>query len=157
MTVLLISGSRDANYRMLDYVDFALKEAMKAKWSIMVGDNHLGVDTRVLAYCNAVGYKDICVVSVASEGPRSIKAASGVAVVSKSTAEQYAARDKFMADMADRGLFIWNGSSPGTLAAHEYMKSLYKPVSLANFAKPQMKLTKTQLKREAEEKQLKLF
>ena len=157
MTVLLISGSRDANYKMLEYVDFSLKEAIKYGWSIMVGDNPKGVDLRVLAYCNSVGYKDICVVSVASEGARSIKELNKISAPSRSTAQQYAKRDRFMADMADRGLFIWNGTSPGTLAVYEYMLSIYKPVTLANFAKPTMKLKKEQLKRKSDSSQLSLF
>ena len=158
MTVLLICGSRVANYKMLDYVDFSIREAVKARWTIMVGDNHLGVDMRVIEYCEEIGYKDVCVMSNEKEPARSLATLRGAKdVKSKLTAEQYANRDRLMADMADRGLFIWNGKSPGTLALHEYMKSLYKPVSLANFGKPQMKLTKTQLKPEPVEKQIKLF
>ena len=38
-----------------------------------------------------------------------------------------------MADLADRGLFLWNGASKGTSAVYEYMQSLDKPADLRTF------------------------
>jgi hypothetical protein len=48
-------------------------------------------------------------------------------------AHGYTQRDRYLAELADRGLFLWNGISSGTKAAHDYMLTLKKPVHLLMF------------------------
>ncbi len=55
--------------------------------------------------------------------------------------ESYTARDRAMADFCTTGMFIWNGKSPGTKAAFDYMAAQGKQCYLADFSKKPMKLT----------------
>lgn len=45
----------------------------------------------------------------------------------------YHARDRYMADMATIGLFIWNGWSQGTKAGADYMAARGKEAHLKEF------------------------
>jgi hypothetical protein len=47
--------------------------------------------------------------------------------------DKYAVRDRYMADQAARGVFIWNGESDGTKASYAYMTERGKTAHLATF------------------------
>lgn len=46
---------------------------------------------------------------------------------------RYTVRDRWMADNAQIGVFVWNGESPGTKAGYDYMCSRKKEAHLKMF------------------------
>ncbi|MCC7447112.1 MAG: hypothetical protein IT324_06835 [Anaerolineae bacterium] len=134
---LLIAGSRHASPAMLATANQAVMRAKANGWCVLVGDAE-GIDTAVIVACNQQQVNYICF-GIAAK-PRS-KAFSSVRdggtgryirVASKKPYD-YATRDRHMADLADRGVFLWTGESKGTKKAYDYMQSLNKPVDLLTF------------------------
>ena len=62
---LMISGSRSANWNMLEYARRVVDRAIKSGWQIVVGDNPDGVDAEVIRECNLRHYGNVIVVGVA--------------------------------------------------------------------------------------------
>ncbi|MBN8634418.1 MAG: hypothetical protein J0M07_03785 [Anaerolineae bacterium] len=141
---LMISGSRQATPEMIRYACDSVRRAKEKGWTVMIGDNPKGVD---LAVVSAFG-KGLIVASVAAEGARSLNLLKGGRGDTTRSAAEYAARDRLMADMCSIGMFVWNGKSPGTKAAFDYMASLGKKCYLADFSGKKVKLTEANAKPE---------
>ena len=58
-THILIAGSRDASPAMLDYARRVVRRAHQLGWTIVVGDNPLGVDMTVVRECRRLRAKVI--------------------------------------------------------------------------------------------------
>ncbi|MEP7287893.1 MAG: hypothetical protein ABI947_19250 [Chloroflexota bacterium] len=145
---LLIAGSRQATEAMLHAAYKAVVRARANGWAIHVGDAQ-GVDAAVVAACNELGVNYVCF--GLGSAPRNSQVSGSVTGrywrVAPDKAKDYAARDRVMVDCSDRGLFIWNGQSKGTLAGHTYMQQLGKPVDLLTFGEQaQVKEQETQAK-----------
>ncbi len=128
---LFIAGSRQATPAMLRTAYHAVQRAKEHGWTVLVGDNPHGVDAAAVRACDQLGV-DVTVVGIAPK-PRnggSLRPSSRYICCRTSS---YTQRDRYLAGMADRGLFIWNGTSRGTKAVHDYMDSLSKPVHLMIF------------------------
>ncbi|MBN1965318.1 MAG: hypothetical protein JW910_11785 [Anaerolineae bacterium] len=138
--VVLIAGSRNATPQMLDYARRAVRRAHERGYTIVVGDNPKGVDMAVMRECRRL--KTPVIVAGAGNFPRNggcqhgsyvkvhhdtYRAAGGYLL------NRYTVRDRWMADNAQIGLFLWNGDSPGTKAGHEYMVGRGKDAHLVNF------------------------
>lgn len=127
---LMIAGSRHATPNMLEYARRVVAVAIKHRWTIVVGDNPQGVDAQVVTELNQLDYSDVIVVGIARQ-PRNGGVSSGQYIQIGTT---YTERDQAMARSCDRGLFIWNGKSPGTLRGSRYMKGIgNKTVHLMEF------------------------
>lgn len=129
---LFIAGSRRATPAMLRTAYRAVQRAQQLGWTVLVGDNPQGVDAAVVRACDELGV-DVTVVGIACQ-PRNGGSQRPGSRYIQHQAHNYTQRDCYLADQADRGLFIWNGSSPGTKAVHDYMGTLDKPVHLLTFA-----------------------
>jgi len=137
---LLIAGSRKATDAMLHKARQAVERAKANGWCVLVGDAD-GIDTAVIAACNEQQVNYICFGIDAK--PRSTAFSSvkdgGTGRYMRVASQHpydYAMRDRHMAELADRGLFLWNGESKGTKAAYDYMQTLHKPVDLLTFGAP---------------------
>jgi predicted Rossmann-fold nucleotide-binding protein len=127
---LYIAGSRHTSPNMLTYARRVVATAIERGWTIVVGDNHQGIDSEVVREASRLGYEDVIVVGIAGE-PRNGGVSDGTYIRYGTT---YADRDRAMARASDRGLFIWNGRSRGTRDAHAYMKARNKTVHLMDFS-----------------------
>lgn len=128
---LLIAGSRAATPPMLEAAQRAVERAVQHHWLVMVGDNPQEVDATVVGACIALAAN--YVVFGISATPRNPDVPPDH-YHCVSTARDYTERDRFMVQHADRGLFVWNGTSPGTLAGYDMMKFLGKPADLLNLS-----------------------
>ena len=108
---------------------------------VVVGDNPKGVDLAVVQACRY--FKAKVVVVVVANFPRNggCKHGSYVKVecdthrgMGGHLLDAYTVRDRYMADMSQLGVFIWDGRSRGTKAGHDYMASRGKQAHLINFA-----------------------
>ncbi len=137
---LLIAGSRDATPEMLDYARRVVRRAHEKGYMIVVGDNPKGVDYAVVQECRRLQAK-VIVCGIANY-PRNggckhgeyIKVARDIYRAGKGRLfAAYHARDRYMADMSNIGVYIWNGWSKGTKAGADYMQSRNKEVHLKEF------------------------
>lgn len=139
-THILIAGSRDASHAMLDYARHAVRRAHQLGWTIVVGDNPLGVDMTVVRECRHLQAK-VIVAGVANfprnggckhgeyvKVERDLYRCAGGGLLSG-----YAVRDRWMVDNCQRAIFIWNGDSPGTLAGYQYALQRGKEAHLISF------------------------
>jgi hypothetical protein len=129
VTHLLIAGSRDATRAMLDYARRAAQRAHERGYTVVGGDNPKGVDLAVVRECRRL--KTPVIVAGAGHFPRNGGCQHGSYVkVHRDTyraanghlLNRYTVRDRWMADTANLGVFIWNGDSPGTRAGYEYVR-----------------------------------
>jgi uncharacterized phage-like protein YoqJ len=123
---LFIAGSRQATPAMLDTAYRAVQRAKELSWTVIAGDNPLGVDAAVLRACEELEVP-IIVIGIAAQ------ARNGAEQYMRCPARNYTGRDRYLADHADRGLFIWDGRSRGTKNGHDYMLSLGKTTHLMTF------------------------
>lgn len=139
-THLMISGSRYATREMLDYTCRAVRRAHRLGWMILVGDNPKGVDMAVVQECRRL--KARVIVAGIANFPRNYGCKHGSYVkvahdLYRSSGGRllagYTARDRWMVDMCQRSVFIWNGDSPGTFAGYEYAVQRGKEAHLINF------------------------
>lgn len=142
VTHVLIAGSRTATSQMLAYTRRAVRRAHEQGYTIVVGDNPKGVDMAVVRECRRL--KTPVIVAGISNYPRNggckhgnyvkvhrdLYRASGGRLLNR-----YTVRDRWMADTAQIGLFVWNGDSPGTKAGFDYMNERGKDAHLINFDK----------------------
>jgi ribonuclease HI len=126
---LMISGSRSANWNMLEYARRVVDRAINSGWQIVVGDNPDGVDAEVIRECNLRHYGNVIVVGVAQK-PRNGGVRGGQYVQRGSS---HGERDQLMAKASDRMLGIWDGKSPGTEKAYQFAQSLNKAAHLMSF------------------------
>ena len=127
---LYIAGSRRASSNMLEYARRVVAKAIENGWTIVVGDNHRGVDNEVVREANRLDYSDVIVVGIARK-PRNGGVSGGQYI---RYGRRYLDRDRAMGRASDRGLFIWDGQSRGTPQAHAYMKACNKTVHLIDFS-----------------------
>lgn len=137
---VFIAGSREATAQMLDYARRAVRRAHERGYTVVVGDNPRGVDRAVVNECRRL--KTPVIVAGAENFPRNggCKHGSYVKVhrdtyrgASGYLLNRYTVRDRWLADTAQVGLFIWNGTSPGTKAGYDYMRGRGKDAHLVNF------------------------
>lgn len=137
---LLIAGSRYATREMLDYARRVVRRANDKGYVVVVGDNPKGVDMAVVQECRRLRTK-VIVCGIANF-PRNrgckhgeyIKVERDIYRTGKGRLfEAYHARDRYMADMSDIGVYIWNGWSKGTKEGADYMESRNKEVHLKEF------------------------
>lgn len=132
-TKLLISGSREASQKMLEYAERTVIRAKQLSWSIIVGDAS-GVDHAVMLACGKYHVSFHCY--GISPVPRHYYSRSGAPDGLGDytmVPGDYLARDRFMAGLCDRAICIWNGVSRGTLYTHNQVVALGKPSDLMRF------------------------
>jgi len=142
ITHIMIAGSRYATREMNHYARRVVRRAAQLGHVIVVGDNPKGVDLAVVQACRHLKAK-VVVVGIANF-PRNGGCKHGSYVkVERDTyrgmgghlLDAYTVRDRYMADMTQLGVFVWDGRSPDTKAGHDYMASRGKQAHLINFAK----------------------
>lgn len=139
-TRLLIAGSRYATREAIQYARRVVRRAHELGYTILVGDNPKGVDMAVVQECRRL--KAHVVVVGVTNGPRNGGCTHGSYVkVDRDTyrsaggrlPDRYVVRDRYLADMAQRGVFVWNGQSTGTKAVYDYMTGRGKETHLVTF------------------------
>jgi hypothetical protein len=141
---LLITGSRMASPEMLTTAHQAVERAMSNGWMVLVGDNPHGVDAAVIDACDELGV-NVLVFGI-SQRPRKGSQRDGTYWQvdlkrpdddeEQATFAGYAARDRYMVDLADRVFALWNGTSKGTKAGYEYAVQSGKSADLRTFQLP---------------------
>lgn len=140
ITHLLIAGSHEATPQMLDYARKVVRHAHAKGFTILVGDNWRGVDMAVVRECRRL--KVPVIVTGAGNFPRNGGCKHGSYIkVHRDTyrgangylLNRYTVRDRWLVDNAQMGIFIWNGESPDTEAAFNYMHSRGKACWLKQF------------------------
>ena len=125
-----IAGSRDATGAMLNYAIEKVREAHKRGYTVLVGDNPRGVDRAVVLECRKLKAK--VVVAGVGRFPRNGGCEHGSYVKVDRNLYQadgggrlngFTVRDRYLADNAQIGLFLWNGRSKGTKDAYDHMAS----------------------------------
>ncbi|MBK9121538.1 MAG: hypothetical protein IPM16_00255 [Chloroflexi bacterium] len=141
ITHVLIAGSRDASPDMLAYARKAVQRAHRLGWTVLVGDSPKGVDLAVVRECRRL--KAPVIVAGTAPFPRNHGCKHGQYI--KVARELYrgagglplggyTVRDRWLVDMSQHALFIWNGHSPGTLAGYEYAIQRGKDAHLKDFS-----------------------
>lgn len=129
--ILLISGSRKADAKLLHYCDHIVERAKANNFHIICGDA-MGIDSQ--AWWSAVEKEVPFTVYGTKSTPRNEAPITNYtlfqSVENKSDGRNYTDRDRFMIDKAVRVVCIWNGESKGTLAVAKYALELRKPVWL---------------------------
>jgi len=137
---LMIAGSRYATREMRDYARKVVRRAHAKGYTILVGDNPKGIDDVVVQECRRLKAKVI--VAGVGNRPRNggcwhgsyVKVASDTyRGMGGTLLNRYTVRDRWLADNAHMGVFIWNGDSPGTKTGHDYMVERGKDAHLINF------------------------
>lgn len=129
---LLISGSRVASKAMLNTAYKAVERAKGNGWQIVVGDAE-GVDYQALYACCWLNVDfEFFGISIV---PRHYCCLSHINRYRKVSGD-YLARDRHMVALADRGFFLWNGRSHGTMYTYNYMQKSGKPCDLRTFVEP---------------------
>jgi ribonuclease HI len=128
---LYIAGSRRVSPNMLEYARRIVARAIETGWTIVVGDNHRGIDNEVVREANRLHYSDVIVVGIARK-PRN-GGVSGGKYIRYGT--RYKDRDRAMGRASDRGVFIWDGRSRGTRQGHAYMTACQKTTHLVDFSR----------------------
>jgi ribonuclease HI len=134
---LLINGSRDASPALLRLARQAVERARAHGWLVLVGDNPRGVDAAVIDACDALGV-NVLVFGVAPRPRKGSQRPETYWQVDVSRREEedfgllaaYATRDRYMIDLADRVLALWDGTSRGTKAGYDYAVKSGKPADL---------------------------
>jgi len=140
ITQVLIAGSRDASDAMLVYARRAVQRAHERGFMVIVGDNPHGVDMAVVQECRRL--QAAVLIAGVSERPRNGGCRHGhYFQVERDTyrgmggrlLNTYTVRDRWMVDMCQHALFIWNGDSPGTKAGYNYAIAREKDAHLVTF------------------------
>jgi ribonuclease HI len=137
---LLITGSRDASPAMFHLARQAVERARANGWLVLVGDNPRGIDATVIDACDALGV-NVLVFGTAARPRKGSQRPETYWQVDVSRPEEedfstfaaYAARDRYMIELADRVFAIWNGTSRGTKAGYDYAIKSGKPADLRLF------------------------
>lgn len=148
ITHVMIAGSRSSSRDMNHYARRVVRRAAQLGHVVVVGDNPKGVDLAVVQACRHFKAK-VVVVGVANF-PRNGGCKHGSYLkVERDTyrgmggnlLDAYTVRDRYMADMSQLGVFVWDGRSPGTKRGHDYMASRGKQAHLITFTKEPAKKT----------------
>jgi hypothetical protein len=126
MTKLLITGSRDASKKMLEYAYKLICIAEQKGWSVIVGDAN-GIDAYVIAQC------DIKSIPVEVHGAYNILRHSSIQRNNITHPCTYPVRDQLMAELCDVCVGIWNGTSRGTKMTVDFARKLGKKTYLVQF------------------------
>lgn len=139
-THLLIAGSRAVSGEALDYARRVVRWAHHLGYTMVVGDNPRGVDLAVVLECRRLK-ANVVVVGV-TRYPRNGGCKHGSYIEVERDTYRAAcgrlldgdtARDRYMVDMCQRGVFVWNGESSGTKAGYDYMVRRGKEAHLITF------------------------
>jgi hypothetical protein len=103
-----ISGSRSIS-KLHPEAIARINRIIELNATILIGDAP-GVDVLVQSYLYSVGYDQVEIWHIGDRPRNNINSWPTVEVDSN----RYMARDKAMCDVADFGLAIWDGESPGT-------------------------------------------
>ena len=122
---LLITGSREASDRMLQYARIVVDRAKQLGWSIVVGDAE-GIDAEVIAWCDMLG---VPVEVHGSYGKLRHQSRTGKNVTHPAS---YPERDRIMAGICDVCIGVWNGKSRGTKVTVDAAAALGKTTHLYN-------------------------
>ena len=142
ITHLLIAGSHDATRQMHDYARQAVRRAHAKRYTIVVGDNPHGVELAVVQECRRL--KTPVIVAGAGSFPRNGGCRHGSYVkvhrdmyrgMGGALLDRYAVRDRWLADTAQIGLFLWDGDNPDVKAAYDDMVARGKTAHLITFGK----------------------
>jgi hypothetical protein len=137
---LLIAGSRYATREAVDYARRVVRRAHGLGYTIVVGDNPNGVDMTVVQECRRLRAK-VIVVGV-TNSPRNGGCPQGSYLkfergmyrsAGNGRFACYHERDRYMVDIAHRGVFVWNGDSKGTKLRYDYMVSRGREAHLITF------------------------
>lgn len=120
---ILITGSRDANARLLAIARHTVLKAAELGDEIIVGDAE-GVDAEVIRMCDFLGVP-VQVHGAYGSMRRKTKYGSNIKHNRTTT---YPARDKDMAFRCDKCVACWNGVSRGTYITWTTAKKLEKDV-----------------------------
>ncbi len=139
---LLITGSRDTSPALLHLARQAVERAKAQGWLVLVGDNPRGVDAAVIDACDDLGV-NVLVFGIAPQPRKGSRRPESYWQVDITRREEddfsllaaYAARDRYMIDLADRVFALWNGTSRGTKAGYDYAVQSGKPTDL-RFVRP---------------------
>lgn len=119
----MISGSRKTTESMLFYCYSVVDRAKANGWEIICGDAS-GIDAACWWRCVEIDTPFTVYGTKAT--PRNEAPMTNYklfqAVEGQSDGRNYTDRDRFMGDMADRVMCIWNGESKGTIAVAEYAR-----------------------------------
>jgi hypothetical protein len=137
---VMIAGSRYISREGLDYARRVVRRTHQLGYTIVVGDNPKGVDMAVVQECRRLKAK-VVVVGITNR-PRNGGCAHGSYVkvergtyraASGQMFDRYHERDRYMVDIAERAIFIWNGESRGTKGGYDYALSRHKEAHLVTF------------------------
>ena len=137
---VMIAGSRYISRQGLDYARRVVRRAHQLDYIIVVGDNPKGVDSAVVDECRRLKAK-VIVIGLTNR-PRNGGCAHGSYLkfergtyrsASGQMFDRYQERDRYMVDIAERAVFIWNGDSRGTKTGYEYAVSRHKEAHLVTF------------------------
>lgn len=128
MAILMISGSRKTTENILQYTYDVVDRSIANGFDIVVGDA-MGVDSAVVWRCLEKEYDEFTVYGTKTT-PRNEAPTTNYklfqAIEGQGDGRNYTDRDRFMVDMADRVMCIWNGESKGTIAVAEYARKSNK-------------------------------
>lgn len=116
---------------MLRYAEHIVQYCIDHQLGIIVGDNPAGIDDLVVAYTRTARYP-ITVVGCSNMTIRC--GTDDLHEYIQLPVTSWAMRDQYMVDQCCRALFIWNGTSPGTLAGYRYARSIGKRSDLIKFS-----------------------
>jgi hypothetical protein len=142
ITHLLIAGSPNATRQMRDYARQAVRRAHARGYTIVVGDNPRGVELAVVQECRRL--KTPVIVAGAGSFPRNGGCKHGQYVkvhrdmyrgMGGGLLSRCAVRDRWLADTAQIGLFLWDGDNPDVKAAYDDMVARGKDAHLITFGK----------------------
>ena len=137
---VLIAGSRSASRPMLNYARRLVQRAKQCGYSVLVGDNPRGVDNAAVQECRRLRVP-VVVCGIANY-PRNGGCKHGEYIkVARDTyraanghlLDGYTVRDRYMVDLCQRAVFVWDGASPGTKAGYDYAVQRGKDAHLKTF------------------------
>lgn len=139
MTVLLISGSREwvDPAPVCQYVQRVVARAIEQGYTIYVGDAP-GVDAFVVEACREMSYQNHTVTFALTQQPRN--GGCGYTITQELVLndpnngivsfKDYTHRDRYMVELSDIVMCIWNGHSRGTRRVFDYAQMLGKDAHL---------------------------
>lgn len=124
---IFIGGSKNIG-RLSSDVKKMLCSIIKNEHHILIGDCY-GIDLAVQHFLNERGYVKVTVYTACNTARHNVGRWNEINIVTNNVGF-FAHREKdiAMANACDFGIMIWNGSSKGTLANIEDLKSLGKKV-----------------------------
>lgn len=113
MTIVVIFGSRSISC-LPESAIVSIDRICNQNFKILVGDCY-GVDLLVQSYLRSINYKSVTVCWANPKSLTTISPRNNLGFRSIGIVGNYSRRDKWMCDLADYGLAIWDGTSRGSL------------------------------------------